>query len=370
MTEPGRIGLIINPIAGMGGALAAHGSDLLRSLADAYERGGKPVAQQRAKRALKRLSGDTRIIAAAGIMGEDAARECGFIPDVIGGSGRQPTANDTKMAARTMLERGADLLLFAGGDGTARDILEAVGERLPLIGIPTGVKMNSSVFALSPEAAGDSAANAAREGFGLRRAEIMDVDEAELAAGRPSARLFGYAAIPALPRYFQPAKSSRPSDGEAAIEALGRSLARNTPRDRLVLIGPGTTMTAVKPAFGSTGTLLGVDAFVNGACIAGDADAATLEALCAAHPDAILLIGVVGNQGFVFGRGNQQISPSVLRAVDAFRIVATREKLLALPAGKLRVDTGDIALDLSLEGYHRVLTAPDEVMMMRLTAEP
>lgn len=373
MPDQPRIGLIINPIAGIGGRLAAHGSDRFAGSDDARMRAGQPVSRQRAERALVRLrqaAGDVAVLTASGAMGGDAALQSGFQPLVIAETGERTTAEDTARALRLMIGHGIDVLLFAGGDGTARDIFAVAGDRLPIIGIPTGVKMHSAVFALSPEAAGETAAIAIGRACGVRRAEVMDADEAELAAGRPSARLFGYAQTPAVPRLLQPAKASRPDGGEAAIAALGRLLAREMPTDRLVIFGPGTTMQAVKLAFGFEGTLLGVDAFADGKVVALDADAGRLEALCESRAHASILVGVIGNQGFVFGRGNQQISPAVIRAARRgnIHIIATREKLTALPSPELRLDTGDEALDGLLTGYHRVRTGPFESMTMRVSA--
>ncbi len=372
-TDRRRIGLIVNPIAGIGGPLAARGSDLFASLEDACGRGGRPVAQQRAERALTRLrraAGDVQILAVAGAMGADAAGRSGFTPQIVAGAGERTTANDTAQATRTMIEQGIDLLLVAGGDGTVRDVFAIAGDSVPIVGVPAGVKMHSAVFALSPEAAGETAAKALGQAYGVRAAEIMDADEAELAAGRPSLRLFGYARTPDLPRLLQPAKGARPDGGEAAIAALGRVLAREMPADSLVVLGPGTTMQAVKKEFGFEGTLLGVDVLFDSRVAARDADAIALEALCAVHPRISILIGVIGNQGFVFGRGNQQISPAVISAAGRknLHIIATREKLTALPSSTLYLDTGDQALDHALAGYHRIRTGPYDNLMMRVSA--
>ncbi|MDE1990876.1 MAG: NAD(+)/NADH kinase [Rhizobiaceae bacterium] len=376
MADRQRIGLIVNPIAGIGGRLAARGSDLFANLEDAQESGGIPIAEERAKRALRRLfslSPDLDILVASEAMGASAARSAGFAPLLLEGSYAEiSTAGDTKSAATEMIRSGIGLILFAGGDGTARDIFDAVGDRVVLIGIPTGVKMHSAVFAVSPEAAGETAARAIMRNSGERLAEIMDADEAELAAGRPSTHLFGYAKTPAIPTYFQSAKAARPDGGEAAIEALGRTLARQARPGQLVILGAGTTMALVKPAFGLEETLLGVDVVCDGQTIAMDADADTLEGLCERHADILLITSIIGGQGFLFGRGNQQISPKLLRTIGpaGLRIVCTREKLLALPRAELLIDTGDPELDEALAGYRRVDTGPNDSMLVRLRACP
>lgn len=372
MAQPRRIGLIVNPIAGIGGRLAARGSDRFQNIDEACRQGGTPVAQQRAERALVRLrqhAGDVPILTVSGVMGADAALRAGLTPRIVVEAPAQTTSDDTAKAASAMMQHGVDLLLVAGGDGTARDVFAIVGDRVPMIGIPTGVKMHSAAFARSPEAAGETAALAISRDCDARPAEIMDADETQLAAGRPSARLFGYALTPNVPRLLQPAKGARPNGGEAAIDALARALARARPAGRLVVMGPGTTMQMVKRAFGFEGTLLGVDAVLGDAVLARDANSATLEALCAAYPDVSLLVGVIGNQGFVFGRGNQQISPTVIRAAGRnFQIIATREKLTVLPFPELQADTGERDLDRALAGYRRVLTGPGDSMMMRFSA--
>jgi predicted polyphosphate/ATP-dependent NAD kinase len=372
MVEYRRIGLIVNPIAGIGGALAAHGSDSFADMADAIRQGGIAVAEDRAIRALnalKRHTGAFRLTAAAGSMGAYAAARCGIAAEVLNYPVPSSTSSDdTRAAAKAMAAADIEIIVFAGGDGTARDIYDAVDDRVALIGIPTGVKMHSAVFALSPEAAGETAARALNGNFDVRLAEIMDGDEAKRAAGRPAARLFGYARTPSFPRLFQAAKAARPDGGEAGIEALGRRLAREVDKDTLVILGPGTTTTAIKHAFGIEGSLLGADALRSGPCLATDANSTTLEQLAREASKTMILLGVIGGQGFVLGRGNQQISPHLLRicGTDAIHIVSTREKLLALPRTELHVDTDDAAVNLALTGYRRVLTGPGEWMAMRI----
>lgn len=377
MADPLRIGLIINPLAGIGGRLATHGSDHFGGLEIALDRGGSPVAEARAERALRRLrreAGPFRLLTADGVMGGRVADLCGIVADIACATGETTTAEDTRRVVEALVSSGIDMLLFAGGDGTARDIYGVTGDRVALVGIPAGVKMHSAVFALSPEAAGETAAAMTRqpEGrpVGRRLAEIMDADETERARGNPSLRLFGHASVPDLPRLLQPAKGARVAGGEAAIAALGRVLAVELRRASLVMLGPGTTMQAIKAGFGFEGSLLGVDVVLEGSTVLRDVDAFMLERLSAAHAEMAIVTGVVGQQGFVFGRGNQQISPAVLQACgrDRVIVVATREKLTALPEGMLHLDSGDQAVDALLTRYIRVRTGPGESMMMRLRA--
>lgn len=377
MPDSLRIGFLVNPLAGMGGRLATHGSDHLGGLAEALALGGVPQVEERAARSLHRLRRDTpdfRLLTAKGIMGGRVSDACGLDADIVYESPEITTANDTRCAASALMAAGADILLFAGGDGTARDILDVVGDRLPLVGIPAGVKMHSAVFALNPEAAGETVAVMARQPSGspvrLRLAEIMDADEAQRARGNPSLRLFGHACVPDLPRFLQPAKGARIGGGEAAIAALGRKLVAELSGRSLVVIGPGTTMQMVKHAFGFEGSLLGVDVLLDGANIRRDVDAAELEQLARQSDDITVITGVIGHQGFVFGRGNQQISAELLRACrrENLIVVATREKLAALPQGVLHLDSGDPEVDRGLSGYIKVRTGPVDSLVMRLEA--
>ena len=368
------LGLVVNPIAGMGGRVALKGTDGADALRIARARGAVPVAPQRAARALARLAVDApavRLVAAPGAMGAELARAAGL--DVEMTSGDSPAgetgAADTRAAAVEMRARGVDLLVFAGGDGTARDIHDAVGADVPLLGVPTGVKMHSGVFAASPVAAGAAAAAYLRAPGpdALRDAEIADVDEAAAREDRVTSRLYGAVRVPRQPRQMIPRKAS--SAPSAALEALADATADDLRTEQLVLLGPGTTTAAVLRRLGQEGTLLGVDAVRAGAVVARDLDEAGLLALLDAHDDVALVVGVVGGQGALFGRGNQQLSPAVLRRVgrDRLHVIATADKLLGLDPPWLRVDTGDEALDAELRGYIRVRTGPGRTMLMMVS---
>lgn len=370
MAEPRRIGLLVNPLAGIGGRLAAKGSDHFHDLREAVAMGGVPVAASRAERALRRfhaLAGGATIVTASGAMGADVARAAGVPAQTVVEVPASTASADTRHCVAAFLAEGIDLLLFAGGDGTARDIVAEAGESLPLIGIPTGVKMHSGIFALTPEAAGTAAATATS---GCRLAEIMDADEAARWRGESAIRLFGYARSPDQPRLMQSPKGMRHGGDPTAMVALGRGLSRKFAGTGLLVFGPGHTIREVQRGFGLSGSLLGVDVLIDGSEFHADVDADLLERLNEGRTDSVVITGVIGNQGFVFGRGNQQISPAVLARCrrDNLIVVATAEKLAALPSGALHLDTGDRDIDLALSGYVRVLTGPGEAMMMRLSA--
>jgi predicted polyphosphate/ATP-dependent NAD kinase len=341
----------VNPIAGMGGRVALKGTDGPAALREARARGASPVAPERARRALARLDRDTRVLAAPGAMGGDFVAD--FAHETTAAwPGPESGPLDTRNAVAEMCERGVSLLLFAGGDGTARDIHDAIGAELPLVGIPTGVKMHSGVFAATPGAAGAAAAAYLRGATALHDAEIADADEGL------GTRLYGHARVPSQPALMLAAKA--PSfAADAALDALCAGMDLSG----LVLLGPGTTTAKIAP-----GTLLGVDAFRDGELVGADLDEAGLLALLE-HEDARLILGVVGGQGSLLGRGNQQLSPRVLRRLgrDAITVVAAADKLAALQPPVLRVDTGDDALDAELSGYIRVHTAPGRTIVMKVS---
>ena len=355
-----RLGVVVNPIAGIGGRLALKGSDDVALVTAARERGEVALAPARATEALQRLAAlgdELEVLAYAGAMGEEEARRAQLTPTVLGSSGAVTTAQDTRTAAAAMAERGVDLLLFAGGDGTAVDVLEAIGDRIPVLGIPAGVKMHSAVFAVNPRRAGELAASLAHGGVRrVRRAEVMDVDEALLRAGSVSARLHGFLNVPDARAHLQCAKARSLGSEAAAQDAIAQHLIDNVLADRTWLIGPGTTTGVLVARLGLEKTLLGVDVIRAGRGELADADERSLLELLEVQ-DAGIVVTPVGGQGFLFGRGNQQLSARVIERVDRERIVvvSTEAKIAGLAGAPLRVDTGDPALDARLSGYTRVV---------------
>jgi predicted polyphosphate/ATP-dependent NAD kinase len=355
------LGLIVNPIAGMGGRVGLKGTDGPGTAERARALGATPLSPVRAKIALgviaERLAGRIAVVAAAGEMGEDVARAAGFAARVVGRIDGETSARDTEDAARTMAELGIDLLLFAGGDGTARNVCAAIGTRIPALGIPTGVKMHSAVYATHPRTAGELAArHLAGTPLPCREAEVMDIDEEAFRAGRVSARLYGALLVPQERRLVQGLKAGSASDsadlGGIAAEIVGRM-----GDGALWIVGPGTTTRAIAERLGAPKTLLGVDLYCRGELIAADAT----EAQILAHLDgtpARIVVTPIGGQGYLFGRGNQQLSGEVIRRVgkENVVVVATAAKLAALRGAPLLVDTGDARVDASLAGYVRVVT--------------
>lgn len=370
-----KIGLIVNPIAGMGGSVGLKGTDGPDTAARARALGARAVAPERALRALRPLvpvAGEIDLIAAPGVMGGDVAVQAGLAVTLLAGMASGPTtADDTVAAARALHDLGARLILFAGGDGTARDVHRAVGEAVPVLGIPSGVKMHSAVFATSPEAAGQLVALMATDRQGrlqYRQAEIMDIDEGAVRDGRMSARLHGYARMPFERHFVQNAKAGGLSE-DAALDAVCREIAEEIDPRVIHIMGPGTSTQRILEHLGMEGTLLGVDAVLGRRLIGRDLRADEIESLVGGQP-ARIVVSVIGGQGYVFGRGNQQIGPAVIRAVgrDNLVIVASQRKLLSLPGPRLLVDTGDRALDEALQGYVRVRIGPRQSTLVRLCA--
>ncbi len=357
-----RVGLIVNPIAGLGGSVGLKGTDGRAVVARARALGAIPRAAGRAAAALEELARarvEVELQTCAGPMGETSAREAGVMATVVyRARSAATTASDTRAAAREMAHRNVELLLFAGGDGTARDIAEAVGETVPALGIPAGVKIHSAVFAINPRAAGDLAARfVGSRGGPLREGEVMDVDEAAYRRGRLSARLVGYLRVPFEASLVQATKA-RSSSEDAALEELARAVIRTLEPGTLYVVGPGTTTRRILASMGLKSTLLGVDAVLDKQVVARDLGEGALLRLIGEHPPAKIIVTPIGGQGYLFGRGNQQISALVLRAVGIANVVvvATPAKLASLGGRPFLVDTEDEWLNRAFGGSIGVLT--------------
>lgn len=369
-----RLGLVVNPVAGMGGRVALRGTDGAETLARARLLGATPLATERAHRALERLrlnAPEVVLLVARGPLGADAAAGAGLRAEQLDlAVGAETTAIDTRAAARALADARVDLILFAGGDGTARDLLDAIGDRVPVLGIPTGVKMHSAVFAATPESAGDvAAAFLGSRRPDTREAEVVDLDEAALRDGSISMRLYGSLRIPSDRTRIPAMKAGGPASDEDELDAVCARLADEMDPRRLYVLGPGTTTRRVARRLGIEKTLLGVDVVRAGRLVAADATERDLLRLLDAE-SATLVVGITGGQGMLFGRGNQQLSPAVLRRIGAENVVvvAGLRKLLALDPPGLHVDTGDPALDAELTGYRRVHVAPNRTLVQKVAA--
>lgn len=367
-----RVGLVINPFAGVGGPSALKGSDGAEVVAEAKRRGAEARAGQRAERclsALRDLRPQIDILTWEGAMGADAARAAGFEPIILGAPRADvSTAEDTHAAVETLAKADVDLLLFTGGDGTARDVCSALPHPLPTLGIPAGVKMHSGVYAVTPEAAAQIVRQMQQGGLvGLVTGEVRDIDEAELRAGRVNSRWFGDLQVPAEPRWVQHTKIGGRESEPLVLEEIAAEIAERiatTPAEDPWVIGPGSTTAAVMAHLGLPNTLLGVDLIARGKVLAADLDAqGLLEHTAGTRP--WILITFIGGQGHLLGRGNQQLTPELIRRAGRDRIVviATRSKLAALEGRALIIDSGDPDLDQELAGYIPVITGFEDQVL-------
>lgn len=359
----------------MGGRVGLKGTDGEAALRRATELAAVPVCPQRAVaalRAIESVTDDIRIVTYPHEMGQDEVLEAGLDPVVIGRIDRKKTvAEDTRNAVKDFMKMKVDLVLFAGGDGTARDVCGVLDRTIPALGIPAGVKMHSSVFSVSPAKAGELVAMFFAGAASLFEGEVMDIDEDAFRANRLSSRLYGYMTVPYAKHLVQPSKSG--SAWAPEEQASQRSIAEGVIDDMgkgLYFMGPGTTVKAVCDLIGIEKTLLGVDVIRDRRMLFRDANETDLLGYVDSGLVRIV-VAPIGSQGFIFGRGNQQMSARVIRKVgrDNLIILATPNKLASLGIGEpLRVDTGDPEVDQMLTGYVRVMTGYREEVVMKVVS--
>ena len=354
-----RIGFVLNPIAGMGGRVGLKGTD--GKVEEARARGAEPRAPQRAERALTALNDrlpDAELLTWGEPMGAQQVREAGYDPTVLGDPEGEETSNaDTAAAAAAFLDAAVDLVLFVGGDGTAADVAEALeGTEVPMLGIPAGVKVYSSVFAVSPEEAAHAAATFER----TERREVMDIDEDDYREGEVHPKLRAVAHVPVA----ESLQSSKQLGG-GTVEALAEGMAQDILADpeKTYVLAPGSTVGAVKAELGFEGSPIGVDVWRDGEVLVKDATEAQILDALGPEGENVIVVSPIGGQGFVFGRGNPQLSPAVIRQCSV-EIVASRSKLDSVSV--LRADTDDTALDEELQGWWRVRVGKFETRMMKL----
>jgi len=366
-----QIGLIINPIAGIGGTVGLKGSDGSDILQHARELGGEIHAPRRAREflgSILELRDHIEIVSLPGIMGGDLAQEMGFAVHLLLSPSSpamteifKTVATDTIDAAIRMKQINVSLLLFVGGDGTARDIFKAVGTTQPCLGIPAGVKVHSSVFATGPVAAG-KLVNKFLEGEApLREAEVLDIDEDAFRDNRVVSKLYGYLQTPYSPTLTQPSKVASPHtdhehNNQRRIAEWVINQMEGSGKEWYYLLGPGTTTRAIAMELEQPKTLLGVDLYFHKKLIAQDLNEQQLLDHIKER-DVILVVTPIGAQGFIFGRGNLQLSPKVLRKIGLKNIIliGTKFKISTLPHGKLRIDSRDVEFDRKFSGLHRIL---------------
>ncbi len=349
-----HIGLVVNPIAGMGGRVGLKGTD--GKVDEARARGAAPRAPERTRRMLSRLADhqpDLEFSAAGEPMGASLAREVGFDPTVVAEPAGETTVADTRAAVAAFIDLDVDLVVFVGGDGTAADVADALEDsQIPMLGVPAGVKVYSAVFAVSPE----DAANVIVSFERTERREVMDIDEDDYREGEVTPKLRAVAWVPVTDEL----QSSKQLGG-GTVEALAEGIAEGVNPDRTYVLGPGSTVGTIKAVLGFEGSPIGVDVWRDGILLVRDGSEG--EILDALGEDNVIVVSPIGGQGFVFGRGNPQLSPAVIRRCSV-EIVASRAKLDGLSV--LRADTDDPELDAELRGWRKVRVGRFERRMMKL----
>ena len=369
-----RIGFVLNPIAGMGGRVGLKGTD--GKVEEARARGAEPRASERALDALSALSRharDVELLACGEPMGARETREAGFSPRIVYEPTREETtAADTREAVEELLDRDVDLVLFVGGDGTATDVAEtitALEKETPMLGVPAGVKIYSSVFGVTPEDAGRIAATF----DSTEPREVSDIDEDAYREGEVHTTLRAVVQVPVA----EELQSSKQLGG-GSIEGLASAFVEEVDPGTTYVFAPGSTVGAIEEALGIDGSPLGVDVWratstsetgsgrSEDGSVPGELlvrDGGEREILDALGDRNVIVVSPIGGQGFVFGRGNQQLSPAVIRRCEV-EIVASRSKLDTI--GVLRIDTGDPELDEELRGWRRVRVGRVERRMMQV----
>jgi predicted polyphosphate/ATP-dependent NAD kinase len=354
----------------MGGAVGLKGTDGARTLREALIRGAKPVSPRRGREFLSRLmrTGRVDLLVGPGSMGSNIAEEMGLKYKAVGRVGKRTRALDTVRIAGLMKKRKVDLLVFCGGDGTARDVLRAVDGGQAVLGVPSGVKVYSSVFGINPFAAADTASQFLAGGIPTRQGEVLDIDEKSYRENHLAVKLAGYLAVPDAGFLIQDSKMATRSSEAEELESMAKYVREEMEPGTVYVLGPGTTVERVGEKMGVKKTLLGVDVVKGDGTVMGrDVDESKLLELVEKGPVKIV-VSPIGGQGFLLGRGNQQISSQVLRkvGVENLMIVASRTKMDMLNPRRLLVDTGDPELDSTLRGYRRVVTGYREKMVVKV----
>nr|WP_136249759.1 ATP-NAD kinase family protein [Ningiella ruwaisensis] len=359
-----KLGLIINPFAGIGGAVALKGSDGKHIRQQALDAGAEQLAMEKTLRALKEvksLVSQFEVYTGSGDMGETVARKLDLNTHVVYQVNQAQTEDtDTIQLAKALVEQDVDLIVFAGGDGTARNVYSVVGEHRPVLGIPAGCKIHSGVYAITPSGAGKVLSQVIQgELVSLFDAEVKDIDEDRFRKGEVIARYYGQMQVPAELNYIQAVKMGGKESDELVLNDIAAHVIEMMEDDpqRLFVMGSGSTVDAIMQAAALQNTLLGVDVVQNMQAIASDVTANDLLKICE-NKSCSLVITLIGGQGHIFGRGNQQLSPAFIRQMgkENIHIVSSKSKLNALGNKGLIADTTDDNLDNELAGPMSIIT--------------
>ncbi|MCL2890288.1 MAG: ATP-NAD kinase family protein [Methanomassiliicoccaceae archaeon] len=360
-----KIGFILNPIAGMGGSVGLKGTDG-RAYGDALRLGAVRTSHLAAERALSGVGDDAEFISAEK-MGSEVLSELGIEHRIIPMKKETTTGNDTRAVAK-MMKDDCDLILFCGGDGTARDILDAIGEDTPVLGIPAGVKMYSSVFATTPEDVRSILKAFVNNETTLMKREVTDINEEYHRNGILSARFYGYLTVPYVASLVQSCKGTYDTPDEyAEADEVAEYVVSQMRDDTLYIIGPGSTTGRIMERMGMKHTLLGIDAVFNNELAGFNMNESKLIDMISRYDKRILILGIIGKQGFFIGRGNKELTPAVIRmiGIDNIMLVSGITKLNDLK--ELHADTGDPELDKQLKGYRKVVFRYGRERIVRVT---
>jgi predicted polyphosphate/ATP-dependent NAD kinase len=370
-----KMGFIVNPIAGLGGKVGLKGTDNV--LAQALAMGAKPVSPVKAVeflRRLKKLEIASRIeaLTCPSIMGEKEAKSAHFkakiLPMMVG---HKTSAKDTKTAAKQMIKKSIDLIVFVGGDGTAKDILDALTDAstVPVLGVPSGVKMYSGIFAASVLDAVDVIQAFAEGQAQITDMEIIDADEEAIRGDCFSTKLYGFLKGPFVPMHILGDKHITPEtlDEHDNQMATAKFILEEMHPDATYILGPGTTVKCLADLLGIEKTLLGVDIYRNKKTIKDVNEQKILSAIND-WKNAWIIVSPIGHQGMLLGRGNQQLSPEIIRRIgkNHLIVVATKGKIQGFEGGVLHVDSGDPEVDEMLRGYIKVATDYREWRLMQI----
>jgi predicted polyphosphate/ATP-dependent NAD kinase len=362
-----KIGLIVNPISGMGGSVGLKGTDG-EIYKKAIDLGAKPITPKRVKVLISHIESKDSIlfIAAPGKMGADILKDTEFNFKTIGEIDEITTADDTKRIAKQMLDSQIELLIFCGGDGTARDIYDAVRLKIPVIAVPSGVKMFSSAFTLNPKAAAEMIEQFI-EGSEFEEKEVLDIDEQAFREGKLKSKLYGYLKVPRVEKLLQGGKSTKIGKSvEENKNEIAKYMIENIKENVIYFLGPGTTVKAISDILDIPKALLGIDAIYNKTLAAKDINEEQILNLIKKYKLAEIIVSPIGGQGFIFGRGNKQFTPEVLKKIgkDRIHVVATEDKMKELMC--LRVDTGEIQVDNMLMGHKKVIIGYNEFLLIEI----
>lgn len=368
-----KIGLLINPIAGMGGKVGLKGTDGQAILAEAISRGAVPESAQKAVKALDKLQSlkaDIQFLVASGEMGEDVVADLGFKYEVVLEAARELSAQDSRQLLEKMLDEEVDLLLFAGGDGTARDVADTLPfeQKIPVIGIPTGVKIHSPVYAVTPEDAGVLAFEfLSGHPFAILEKEVIDIEESAFRRDEIITKVYGYLHVPYDESHMQNLKApSLQADADAQISAALQVI-DDMKADVYYIIGSGSTTHRILEELGLKGTRLGIDVVKNNELVAKDVYEQQILEVIGDAP-AKLVVTPMGGQSYIFGRGNQQLSDKVLAKLtkEDLIILSTPTKLHSLKRHPLLVYTGNPAIDQKISGFYKVVTGYGQYSMYKV----